>query len=223
MGDHDELDDRDLSLILRRQADELTGPIDTDIALHAVQQRIRNRRRWRAVTSTIAATAAVTVTIVAAGVALDADRTTLRTPTAPTDVPVTIPAPPATTANTATPVAPSATVTTVPATSTTAPLTQTAPAPTQSTPTPTITAMAPPAPPASSTSTFSSIGGSIVVRIDAGAIALDGPPSPSSGWSYRVEDNGPDRVRVRFERDGGRSEIRVDLEGGQLIPQITEQ
>ena len=46
---------------------------------------------------------------------------------------------------------------------------------------------------------------------------------PAPGWSYRVDDDGPTRVRVRFERDGQRSEIRVDLEGGGLVPEIIEQ
>ena len=66
--------------------------------------------------------------------------------------------------------------------------------------------------PARST-TFDSSGGSITVRLAGGAIALAGDPSPSAGYSVRIDDNGPDRVRVRFESDAGRSEIRVDLRG----------
>jgi hypothetical protein len=73
------------------------------------------------------------------------------------------------------------------------------------------------------TTTFSSVGGSIVVRAEGGAVALDRDPSPTAGWTSQVDDDGPTRVRVRFERDGQRSEIRVDLRDGELVPEIVEQ
>ncbi len=60
------------------------------------------------------------------------------------------------------------------------------------------------------------------MRLAGGAIALAGDPSPRAGYSVRIDDNGPDRVRVRFESDAGRSEIRVDLQGGELVPEIIE-
>ena len=52
-------------------------------------------------------------------------------------------------------------------------------------------------------------------------------PSPATRRRRRatacaIDDNGPDRVRVRFELDDQRSEIRVDLEDGQLVPEIIE-
>ena len=47
-------------------------------------------------------------------------------------------------------------------------------------------------------------------------------PTPSPGFTPSVDDNGPDRVRVRFERDDQRTEIRVDLEDGRLVPRIDE-
>ena len=96
-----------------------------------------------------------------------------------------------------------------------------------STPTTSATAGTPatqprPTPAAPSASTYTSAGGSIVVTLANGAVSLADDPSPSPGWSYRIDDDGPSRVRVRFERDGQRSEIRVDLQGDQLVPDITE-
>ena len=53
-------------------------------------------------------------------------------------------------------------------------------------------------PPAPETQTFSSGGGSIRVRLADGALSLASTPSPAAGYLYRVEDEGPERVRVRF-------------------------
>ncbi|HEU4842131.1 MAG TPA: hypothetical protein VFT09_11835, partial [Ilumatobacteraceae bacterium] len=59
MDDDDiELGDPDLGAALRRHADELTGPVDTEAALRAVQHRARTRRRWRAATASVATAAA---------------------------------------------------------------------------------------------------------------------------------------------------------------------
>ena len=72
------------------------------------------------------------------------------------------------------------------------------------------------------TMTYDGIGGSITVRLSGGTLTLVGAPSPTPGYTTRVDDNGPDRVRVRFERDDVRTEIRVDVEGGELVPEIIE-
>ena len=69
---------------------------------------------------------------------------------------------------------------------------------------------------------YDSTGGSISVRMDGGVLAIDGEPRPTPGWSVRVDDDGPTRVRVRFERDDRRSEIRIDLVDGRLEPRITD-
>ena len=49
-------------------------------------------------------------------------------------------------------------------------------------------------------------------------VALVADPVPSGGFSVRIDDNGPDRVRVRFEKDDQRSEIRVDLGPASSCP-----
>ena len=72
------------------------------------------------------------------------------------------------------------------------------------------------------TRTFAGAGGSVTVRRDGGTVVLAGDPEPATGYTARIDDDGPDRVRVRFERDSERTEIRVEVEGGRLVPQIDE-
>ena len=114
---------------------------------------------------------------------------------------------------------------------TTAPVTAAAPTLTTGAPVVTVPPAAPAVTPAATTtdavaapttSTYTSIGGSITVRLADRRISLDGAPNATSGWSTRIDDDGPDRVRVRFELDDRRSEIRVDLEDGRLVQQIIE-
>ena len=88
---------------------------------------------------------------------------------------------------------------------------------------PTVPPAASPVPtPAPTPARYDSTGGSISVRMDGGVLAIDGEPRPTPGWSVRVDDDGPTRVRVRFERDDRRSEIRIDLVDGRLEPRITD-
>jgi hypothetical protein len=203
--DDDDLYDDELARALQRRADELTGHVDLDGALVSVQQRGRVRRRRRTIMTSAGAAAAAIVLVVGLVAVLPDDRELLRAPaTEPTVPPAPTTARPATTTRvTETPVPP--TVSTLPPTASVA--TTTVPAP--SVPAPTVR-------------TFESSGGSIRVRHAADRIALDGDPVPGAGWSARVDDDGPARVRVRFERGGDRSEIRVDLVDGQLVPRITE-
>ena len=59
------------------------------------------------------------------------------------------------------------------------------------------------------TQTYSSAGGSITVRWDGAALSLL-DVTPAAGFGSEVEDERPDRIRVRFEGDGDfRIEIRV--------------
>jgi hypothetical protein len=79
-----------------------------------------------------------------------------------------------------------------------------------------------PAVPEDVLSSYEGIGGSITVRLSGGTVTLASAPTPSPGFTVRVDDDGPDRVRVRFERDDERTEIRVELEDGRLVPTIEE-
>lgn len=126
------------------------------------------------------------------------------TPGPTTTAPSAIPPPPtaSTTVTTSAPVAPG---TTVPPTS---------PPTTTTTPTPTTTTTVAPGP-EPVTQTYSSAGGSISVRWDGVALS-NLQVTPAAGFTYEVEDERPDRMRVRFQGDGDfRIEIRV--EDGQVV------
>ena len=217
-------DDRTLAAALQQHADRLTeGLIDSSDAYETVTRRARTRRgRWMFVTAGVAAAAAVVGVLVVAGAT--GDRETIRSPaTAPTAAPTlatstteptpTQPTPTAPTAVEPTPTA--APVTTSPATSTIATLPAAPPATLPAAP-PTVPAAEP------TTETFEGVGGSITVRLTGDTLMLATAPAPSPGFTASVDDNGPDRVRVRFERDDQRTEIRVDLANGRLVPRIDE-
>ncbi len=203
----DQLDDSALSTMLRRRADDVAGPVDTDAAWRAVATRGRARRRWRYATTGLGAVAATIIAVVALVAVTRDGGEIVRTPaTQPSEGsgPTTAPVPPTISA------------TTTPATGVTTTTVPTTQAPT---PPPAVTTTVP-APPL--TSTYPSTGGSITVRLADGQISLAADPVPTGGWTTRIDDNGPDRVRVRFELGNQRSEIRVDRVGGQLVPRITE-
>ncbi len=225
MDHHDDLalEDDEIGAALRHHAGEISGPLDVVVALSEVLARSRSRRRWRKVVITAGTTAAAVVTGALGLVVLGPDqRDVLRGPatqpgpqTAPPSVTATFDPLPATTG--------SVNVgSTTPATSPVGPSASSAPAPPASAPT-----AAPSLQPADTaagpvTARYSSVGGSIVVRVTNRQIALDSDPVPVSGWSARIDDNGPTRVRVRFEAGERRSEIRVDLVDGVLAPRIIE-
>jgi hypothetical protein len=75
--------------------------------------------------------------------------------------------------------------------------------------------------PADQDATFSSAGGSIVVRLSGGAASLVSS-SPAAGFSAEVHDNGPTRVEVRFSNGDTEWRIRVDVQNGQLVPEVTQ-
>ena len=82
---------------------------------------------------------------------------------------------------------------------------------------------APPAisPPAPVDRSYSSAGGSIVVRLLDGQASLVSS-SPSPGFSAEVSDNGPTRVEVRFSNGQTEWRIRVDVVNGELVPDISQ-
>jgi hypothetical protein len=217
--DSDGLEDPEVTALLRHHAERLTGPIDVDGALWNVQHRARARRRWRAVGSALTAAAAAAAIVFGASVLIgDDDRPTVRTPAAQPAAPSTAPAttPDSTDPSTSPPTTVGPTTTTPPSTDSTTSSSTSTPA------TPATEPQATPTVPSTTKSTFTSAGGSIVVAVANGAVSLAEDPTPSTGWSYRIDDNGPSRVRVRFEQADERSEIRVDLQGGELVPEITE-
>lgn len=215
MDDHQDdlqLQDDELGATLRRRAGEVTGPIDVETALTDVLHRSRSRRRPRVVVTTVsAAAAAATVVIVGVIAVGGADRQVVRGPAAQPSAPVST-------------TAPADVVTTSPGTAgAVVPPVTSLPDASLAVPTSTTVEPATTAPPgALSTTPYVSAGGAISVRLGAGQISLDGDPVPNSGWSAQINDDGPTRVRVRFERGDERSEIRVDLEAGLLVPRITE-
>ena len=204
-----ELRDDELAGALRRHADRLTGPLDAEAALETVHRRGRTYRRRRLVATTFGAAAAAALVVAGLVVVSGDDRELLRAPATQPALP-SDPAPSTPSTGPSTVASPSTSMTTTPA-----PPTTVAPGTPPSTP-----ASSPASTPAS-TAPYSSRGGDIRVRLDDGTIALAEPPAPEPGWTALVQDDGPTRVRVRFERGDERAEIRVDLEGGRLVPRIT--
>ena len=70
---------------------------------------------------------------------------------------------------------------------------------------------------------YDSLGGSITVEQVGSTIRLVGEPEPFGGYSVEGEDDGPDRVRARFESGERRSRITVELVDGTLVPRIDEE
>jgi cytoskeletal protein RodZ len=204
----DEFEDSELSAALRERAARTRPPLDVGQAFESVRHRARRRRIRNGIVAGIGGAAAVAAIAIGVG-AVTSDRDVVRTPaTAPPETGAVIP--PAT----------SEPATTVDSTSTTyTHSTTTTTGPRRTTTTTTARATAGPAVPAV-TETYESVGGSMTVRLAGGRIALVGDPEPAAGFTPHVYDNGPDRVRVRFESATDDAEIRVDLVDGRLIPTI---
>ena len=77
-----------------------------------------------------------------------------------------------------------------------------------------------PAPPV--TEVFSGQGGTVTVRLQNGILKLVSFDA-ADGFSTEVEHTDYDRVEVRFESDTHRTNIRVDLENGAMVPTIEEE
>jgi hypothetical protein len=56
-------------------------------------------------------------------------------------------------------------------------------------------------------------GGIVVVEASGGAVSLVSAV-PNPGYSVEVDEQGPDEVRVEFESDDSKSEVRVRWNGG---------
>ena len=202
----DEFEDSELSAALRERAARTRLPLDAGQAFESVRHRARRRRIRNGIAAGVGGVAAVAAIAIGVG-AVTSDRDTVRTPaTAPPETRAVVPPP------------------TIGAgdhrrldlddvhpldhdhhhssddhddrRSTT---TTTGPAATPV------------------TRTYESVGGSITVRLADGRIALVGEAAPAAGFTAHVYDNGPDRVRVRFESDADEAEIRVDLIDGRMV------
>lgn len=75
----------------------------------------------------------------------------------------------------------------------------------------------PPAPaPTVSTKTFALVGGTVTFKCTGNVISLVSA-TPNSGFSVETEtENGGQEIKVRFESDTHRSEIRASCVGGQV-------
>ncbi len=56
-------------------------------------------------------------------------------------------------------------------------------------------------------------GGTVVVEASGGAVSLVSAV-PTPGYTVEVDEQGPDEVRVEFESDDAKSEVRVRWDGG---------
>jgi len=191
----DPWDDRQLAAALRRRADALDVG-DLDAAATTVRRRAGRQRRVR-IGATVLSVAVLGTAGVVAVRSIDGGQDVVRTPATEPPVVTTPPPAPPTTVPTTTP------ATTVPETA----------GPTSAASVTTSTGQA----------EYNSLGGSITVDEVDDTINLLGEPQPAAGYSAEVEDDGPDRVRVRFESGERRSRITVELIDGALVPQIEEE
>lgn len=75
--------------------------------------------------------------------------------------------------------------------------------------------------PSSATEIFSGAGGTVTVRLHDGSLTLV-TWAANSGYLVTVKHAGGDRVEVRFESSTQRTNIRVDLDDGDMTPTIEE-
>ena len=211
----------------RRFASGATGDADPDAVLDAMRprlQRARTRRRASIAGALGGAAVVVVVVLFVLGAGGGGNTGSVHTPPA-THSPVrTLP-----TAPTTGPSGGSATPDSVPApiddhgvdaaSGATTPTTPEAPGDATATSVP--PALTPPANEPPSDTSYSSDGGSIVVRLADGALSLVSS-APAPGFSADVHDDGATRVEVRFSNGSTEWRIRVDLVNGQPVPEVTQ-
>ena len=80
-------------------------------------------------------------------------------------------------------------------------------------------------PPAGSgveTRTFAAAHGSITVQLQDGRLTLLGQ-QPADGYTFSLDRNDPDRIRVRFRGDQATSQIDVSIAAGHIVGIVLEQ
>lgn len=127
---------------------------------------------------------------------------------------------------------PSTTASTVPATSTTAPSTTAQSTTTVATSSTTRPATTPPttqAPPSSTTTTaasektaFKLVGGSVGIRVSGGSVWFAWAVA-NVGFTTKVDEQGPDNVKVEFRSRDHTSVFTATVDNGQLKYDVTEQ
>ena len=70
---------------------------------------------------------------------------------------------------------------------------------------------------------FSSIGGSITVRLSGGQLSLVGAPTPAPGFTMHEQNGSGTELEVRFESAGHRSKITVEIRDGHINGQVEEE
>jgi hypothetical protein len=150
--------------------------------------------------SSASAQALTTTPIATADVSVSS--TTTATTTIPTAAPTSTIAPPGGTTNT--------TTTTTDASGTT---------PSTTVPPSTTTTVAP----TGYSKTIDTVAGSVRILVDGTAVTFGGA-YPKPGWKVELEEKGPEKVRVKFERNEGEGEIEVSarIEGGELLIDVDD-
>jgi hypothetical protein len=86
-------------------------------------------------------------------------------------------------------------------------------APAPAAPAPAAPAAPAPAPAAAAPAQWSGAAGSVVVRCDGEAIALQAA-TPADGYEVEVDEGGPEEVKVEFESDEADAEVEAACAGG---------
>lgn len=222
----DDFDDQDL----RSRLERLAGPgPDASSAYADVRRRVRTARRRRSALAVGGAGTAV-VALIALAVTSGDGRSERRISPAETGPPASVDdaAPGKTGTTTTARPAPTSGVPVIelpvptdiaPSSSASPP--SVAPGTTAGTVSPPASATPPPASSISITRSYESIGGRITVRLGARVVGLVSFET-TTGFTARIDDDGPERVRVRFESPDHESRIEVEAVGGDLVPRIDE-
>jgi hypothetical protein len=68
--------------------------------------------------------------------------------------------------------------------------------------------------------TIPTAGGTVVVSYRPGEVVLDGA-TPAAGFTVEVDKQGPPEVKVKFESESTKVEVRVDWDG-KLVTDVQE-
>ena len=218
--------------VVRDQLQRLAGHhLDDDVAYANLMARVHTAKRHRVV---VAVSVACGAALIVVGASLFVNRDTRSiTPVANSSVsdPVITDPEPTTAAPTSTDVATSSPTTEASSTAETVPsisviggtsVVETTPPPTSPPPKSSPSSSATPAAPANPTAqTFSTKGGTLTIQTRDGAMSIAGHHE-NPGYTFQIDRNDPDRIRVRFLGDGVYSRITVVLKDGKALAYPTD-